>query len=496
MKVKSCNNSSIDVLKTPLSLQNIKHLYRRVGFGIHQENAENIVGENVNDVVENIINNALKEDSLDRPIWYDWDITNYPKDNKERNDIVIEQYEKFKFDYIDFLRKTDLLGRLSFFWTSHFVTDRTSHFCNSYQYEYVECINRNALGNFKNFTKEIGLTNAMLFYLDGALSRKDKPNENYARELYELFTLGEGVGYTEKDIIETSRALTGYFIEGKNHVKCSSITFRERNFDNTEKEIFGRKGNWDYFDVIEILFEEKKELIAQHICRKLYTFFVYPDIEIGNAKEIIKELSKTFISNNFEIAPVLKQLFKSQHFYDETTVGVIIKSPYDLFLNITNELDIPFDERAFSIIQQGTRGTGQIIFSPPDVAGWERDRAWINSDFVINRWLFLESYIKDAFFKNEESFRDLALKIVGDIGKTTNNPDKIAKLIIDSVLSRGLHTDQDYEEAFAVFRSDISETYYEGGATPSWTLAGWFKAPVQVFLLLKHLIREPEFQLK
>ncbi len=496
MEIKNCNTSSITSLNTPLSIENVKHLFRRVGFGINHEEATKLAGKNPEEVVDTIITDAINSNPIDRPIWHDWDINDYPTNNADRNKLLVEQFEEHKYEYIDFLRKNNLIGRLSFFWTSHFVTTRTSHFCNSYQSQYVECINKYSIGNFKDFTREIGLTNAMLIYLDGAFSKKDNPNENYARELYELFTLGEGIGYTEQDIVETSRALTGYFIEGVSHTKCSPIVFKSENFDNTEKEIFGKKGNWDYFDVIEILFEEKKELIAQHICRKFYNFFVHPDARSSKAEEIINELAITFVANNFEIAPVLSMLFKSEHFYDNSTVGVIIKSPFDLFLNATKELSIPFTDRAFAVIQQGTRGTGQRIFSPPDVSGWDRDQGWINSDFIINRWLFLEGYIQEAFFNDKESFRKLALTIVGDIGNTTNNPDTIARLIIDAILAKGLHSEDDYQAAFDIFRSDVSETYYEGGSTPFWTLATFQKAPTQVFLLIKYLVREPEFQLK
>ena len=221
------------------------------------------------------------------------------------------------------------------------VTELRIYNCAGFLYYYINCLQRNAIGNFRTLISEIGLTNAMLFYLDGAFNNGNNPNENYARELYELFTLGEGNGYTEEDIVETARALSGYTDRGEEG--CSPVNYRADRHDNGEKTILGQTGNWDYDDVIEILFTQRSNEIANYICSKLYQFFVHPDIddEAGNARTIIEGLAATFTANNFELAPVLRQLFKSEHFFDDDAVGVIIKSPFDLYFNLIKELGLP-----------------------------------------------------------------------------------------------------------------------------------------------------------
>ena len=204
-----------------------------------------------------------------------------------------------------------------------------------------------------------GLTNAMLFYLDGAFNNGRNPNENYARELFELFTLGEGNGYTEEDVVETSKALSGYTERGE--VRWTPVLFDETAFDSGPKTILGQTGNWGYDDVIDILFQERPQEIAGFICQRLYEFFVHPDSSdaAGNAQTIISGMAATFISNDFELAPVLSQLFKSQHFFDENAIGVIIKSPFDIYLNFINETGFNASETNLSF----TRESVQVIGS-------------------------------------------------------------------------------------------------------------------------------------
>ena len=169
--------------------------------------------------------------------------------------LIRSQQEEFKLAYTNSLLDNNLRDRLSFFWSNHFVTELDVYNCNSFLYHYINCLQRNAIGNFKTFVSEIGLTSAMLYYLDGVYNNGNNPNENYARELYELFTLGEGNGYTEEDIIETAKALSGYVERGE--IGCEQVHFDASKFNTESKTIFGRTGNWGYDDVIDILFEER-----------------------------------------------------------------------------------------------------------------------------------------------------------------------------------------------------------------------------------------------
>jgi uncharacterized protein (DUF1800 family) len=492
----NCNTSTLAPYAAPLDQTRAQHLFRRLGFSASIETINSIVGQNAGTVVDNLVDQALNMAPMAAPAWADWTNANYPADDDARRQLRNQQYGEFQLAYANGLLNNNLRDRLSFFWSNHFVTEYDVYDCNSFLYYYIDCLQRNALGNFKTFVSEIGLTSAMLFYLDGAYNNGNNPNENYARELYELFTLGEGNGYTEEDVIETSRALTGYVERGE--VGCTQVTFRADRFDDGTKTILGQTGNWGYDDVIDILFEQRANEIAEFICRKLYEFFVHPDStdDAGNAQVIISGMATTFISNNFELAPVLRQLFRSEHFFDDEAIGVIIKSPFDFFFNTLKETNFAYTDTHVDEMVNYSGMLSQRLFDPFDVAGWQRNRTWINTNFIIGRWLTIESILEQFYQADNGQFRDLGMAITGTAGMISSNPDEIARPIIDFFLPKGLLNEGEYDKAFAVFRSDVDDEYYEGGNQESWTLATWPQAPFQVYLLLQYLARQPEFQLK
>lgn len=395
----------------------------------------------------------------------------------------------------------NLRDRLSFFWSNHLVTQLEIYECNSFLYYYTDCLQRNAIGNFKTFLSEIGLTSAMLYYLDGVYNNGNNPNENYARELYELFSLGEGNGYTEQDIIETARALSGYVERGE--LGCEPVSFDPAYHDSGSKTILGQTGNWGYDDVIDILFQQRPTEIAGYICTKLYEFFVHPDAndDAGNAQAIISGMAATFVANNFEIAPVLSQLFKSQHFFDDEAIGVIIKSPMDVYINLIRETAFSYNDDALRFLNSSSSLLGQSLFDPVDVAGWQRDRTWINTNFIIGRWLTTEIFLESFYQNDPEEFRTLAMDAVGSADSNTSNPEKVVTAVVNKFLPKGLLTQQDFDNAMSVFKiEDVPENYYGSDYTPGglglWMLAVSPEVPQQVFLLLMHLSRQPEFQLK
>ena len=492
----NCNTSTLAPYTTPLDQIRASHLYRRLGFSASVATIRQASGQNATNIVDDLIDEAINMPPIAAPPWANWTNANYPEDDDARRQLQNQQKLAFQLSYANSLLNNNLRDRLSFFWSNHFVTEMKVYNCNSYLYEYIDCLQRNSLGNFKTFVSEIGLTNAMLYYLDGVFNNGRNPNENYARELYELFTLGEGNGYTEEDIIETARALSGYVERGE--IGCSPVAFDASKHDTGTKTILGQTGAWGYDDVIDILFAQRPNEIAEFICRKLYEFFVHPDSkdEANNAQTIIDGLAATFIANNFEIAPVLRQLFKSQHFFDDEAIGVIIKSPVDFYFNTLKETGFNYTDTNVAEMVNYAGMLSQEIFDPIDVAGWQRNRTWINTNFMIGRWLSIESILENFYTADNEQFRNFGLEISGDAGLTSANPDVVARLIIDFVLPKGLLDEGEYEKAFAIFRSDVEDVYYEGGNQESWTLAMWPQAPFQVYLLLQYLARQPEFQLK
>ncbi|QBA63160.1 DUF1800 domain-containing protein [Muriicola soli] len=497
----NCNTSTLAPYTTPLDKVRAAHLYRRLGFSASVQTIDQAVGQNAGTLVDTLINEAVTMPPLAAPAWSDWNNSNYPADDDLARQVRRAQTEEWAVAYTNGMLNNNLRDRLSFFWSNHFVTELDVYDCNSFLYYYTDCLQRNAIGNFKTFVSEIGLTSAMLYYLDGAYNNGNNPNENYARELYELFTLGEGNGYTEQDIIETAKALTGYVERGE--IGCTQVTFDPTRFDAGPKTILGQTGNWNYDDVIDILFQERPNEIANFICQKLYEYFVHPDSDddAGNAQSIINGLAATMVSNNFEIAPVLSQLFKSEHFFDDEAIGVIIKSPFDIYLNLIKESNFAYNDNTVLNVIDTTRMLGQELFDPVDVAGWQRDRSWINTNFIIGRWLTVEVFLEIFYQSNQEQFRTLAMDAVGPADSNTSNPETVVRALVNKFTPLGLLTDQDFENAMDVFKiEDVPEEYYGSDYVPGglglWMLSVSPEVPQQVFLLLMHLSRQPEFQLK
>ncbi|TMM58490.1 DUF1800 domain-containing protein [Maribacter algarum] len=497
----NCNTSPLSPYAGTLSQQQVEHLYRRLGFSASVQTINAGTGQTAGALVDNLINQAIGQAPIPAPAWANWNNSNYPADEDLRRQVRRQQQDEWELAYANSLLNNDLRDRLSFFWSNHFVTELDIYDCNAFLYEYVNCLQRNAIGNFRTFVSEIGLTSAMLYYLDGVYNNGNNPNENYARELYELFSLGDGNGYTEEDIIETAKALTGYVERGE--LGCEAVLFNPERHDAGPKTIFGQTGNWGYDDVINILFTQRPNEIAEFICRKLYEFFVHPDSRdaAGNAQTIISGMAATFVGANFEIAPVLSQLFKSEHFFDQDAIGVIIKSPYDLYFNFIKETGFTYtDTTVASMVNYGGL-LSQRLFDPVDVAGWQRDRSWINTNFMIGRWLTLETILEEFYQANDEEFRAFAVAAVGPANSNTSNPELVTQAIVDKITPKGLLTSQDFQNALSAFKvEDVPEIYYSPdyttGGTSQWMLSISPQVPNQVYLLLVHLSRQPEFQLK
>jgi uncharacterized protein (DUF1800 family) len=235
--------------------------------------------------------------------------------------------------------------------------------------------------------------------------------------------------------------------------------------------------------VHRILFEERGELIARHICGKIYRHFAHPNPN----EEIIEGLAATFLANDFAIAPLLRQLFRSAHFFDEHMVATQIKSPLDCFLAFIREGVFPFDQTILEGTAIQAFLLGQQLSQPDDVAGWPGNRAWINSSTMIGRWQALRYFLFYTFFNYPEQLRTLAR------GLTDPGADAamVARALVDHFLPNGLDRSEAYDKATAIFKHEIPENYFEQGL---WNL-NWETVPGQVALLLDHIARLPEFQL-
>lgn len=267
--------------------------------------------------------------------------------------------------------KFPLQEKLALFWHGHFTTSAKDERMALLIWRQNELLRKFAAGDFKQFVKRIGRDPAMLDYLNNNDNRKAHPNENYARELMELFTLGIG-NYTETDVKESARAFTGWAHEG------DEFTFRKFQHDFGRKTILGRTGDFDGDDVVEMIVRQRA--CAEFICRKLYAFFVTEEPD----GILVRNLATMLRENDFNLRPVIGALLCSRAFFRPEVVGGRIKSPVELVVGTARLLGMrpPGVKRIMAALNQ----MGQTPFMPPNVKGWPVGRDWINSATLLARY--------------------------------------------------------------------------------------------------------------
>ena len=298
--------------------------------------------------------------------------------------------------------------KLTLFWHNHFVSENTNP---HREYFYISILRNNALGNFKELTKQITTDPNMLIYLSGSQNSNTAPNENYSRELLELFSIGKGAAvgngdytnYTEDDVVQMAKALTGWKVKGLNNPDTLTSFFSNNKHTTGDKNlshrfnnaIISENGENEYKDLIDKIFEQEE--CSKFIMRKLYRWFVNAEISEDIETHIIEPLAENIRNNNYEIEPALKILLASEHFFENTFC--MIKSPTDLILSATKSLLLSAptssinEEYEFALILYlATSDIGQSIFHHPDVAGWKAYyqkplyyKTWVNNYLLPKR---------------------------------------------------------------------------------------------------------------
>lgn len=261
-----------------------------------------------------------------------------------------------------------LREKMAFFWHGHFACRIINIY---FQQDLLQIIRENALGNFGDMLRAVSKSPAMLSFLNNQQNKKQHPNENFAREVMELFTLGRG-NYSEQDIKEAARAFTGWGF-GLN----GAFTERPFQHDNGFKTIFGKTGNFNGDDVINMLLENKQT--AKYITNKIYKFFVNENVD--NEKCIW--LAERFYQNGYNIETLMKDIFTASWFYDKKNIANKIKSPVELLVGIRRLLPMQIENPEIQLLFQ--KILNQVLFYPPNVAGWPGGKAWIDSSSLIYR---------------------------------------------------------------------------------------------------------------
>ena len=264
--------------------------------------------------------------------------------------------------------EAQLREKMAFFWHGHFASRNINIF---FQQNLLQVIRQNALGSFRELLHQVSKSAAMLNFLNAQQNKKDHPNENFAREVMELFTLGRG-NYTETDVKEAARAFTGWSSNGK-----GEFVNRKFQHDDGTKNVLGKTGKFSGDEVLDILLDHKQT--ASFITQKIYRFFVNEAVD----KEKVAWLSDRFYKSDYNISALMQDIFTADWFYDDKNIGVRIKSPIELIAGIQRVLPMKVENEDTMLLVQ--RLLGQTLFYPPNVAGWPGGRSWIDSSTLMMR---------------------------------------------------------------------------------------------------------------
>jgi len=379
-----------------------RHLLNRAGFGVPRSRWEALTDKGVEAAVQELVFYETQFESsakpslvLDNPsrsetreMYGDADEEARREIRNERRKEERKSLSQLKGWWLNRMSTTKrpLQEKLALFWHGHFATSAQKVQPPLHNWQVNDIARKNASGNFKTMTIEMGQSPAMLRYLDNNRSTKRKPNENWARELMELFTMGQG-NYTEDDIKNSARAFTGWNCDHER------FQYREDQHDFGSKTFMGRTGDLDGWDIVDIIFEQPAT--AEYIAGELWTYFAYENPE----PEIVSELAATLRDNDYEMKPMLEQLFASRAFYSDKAIGTQIKSPAQLVIQLCSDLGV--EEPPYALMNSAMRQLGQDLFYPPNVKGWDGGRAWINANALLYRYNLPGTLISPRATRND-----------------------------------------------------------------------------------------------
>jgi hypothetical protein len=348
--------------ETPWNLQRVGHLYRRAAFGATHAELE----AGLKTSPESLIDKLLKGGS--GLAEFDADMAPLAANVARYNDGT-----HLRAWWLTRMLHSPhpLQEKLTLFWHNHFATSYAKVQSVRFMLGQYELMRRNALGNFAELLREMSSDPAMLIWLDGRDSKKGNPNENYGRELMELFSLGIG-HYTETDVREAARAFTGWEIQG------TKAVFNKKQHDAGEKTVLGQTGNWKADDVVRICLEQKSA--PSFIVGKLYRFLVSETVK--PSPELLAPLAEQFKKSGYDFGALVKTVLSSNLFFSPIVYRTRVKAPVDFVLGIVRGLEGKMGTTALS---QALEQLGQNVFSPPSVKGWDGGKTWLNGQTLLFR---------------------------------------------------------------------------------------------------------------
>ena len=363
-----------------------RHLLGRTGFSTAEVEIAKLASLNRLEAAQLVVRPAIEAAILPSPAWVDEPPVT-PKSLQMSGREAQEMNRKINNERTMELRdwwmgnmlqtETPLAEKMTLFWHNHFATSQQKVRIANVVYAQNVLFRKQALGNFDTLLRELSRDPAMLIYLDSVNSKKEAPNENFAREVMELFSLGEG-NYTEQDIKEAARAFTGWSVDRE----TGKYMFRRGAHDFGKKTIFGKTGNFDGDQVIDLILAKPEA--AQFITRKLWREFVSPTPD----EVEVKRLAHILQSSGYDLTKLMQAMLTSDAFYALDNRGVLIKSPIEFVVGTIKTFNVkPTNVRPF-VLQSGV--LGQNLFLPPNVKGWPGGEVWINSASLLNRKQMLD----------------------------------------------------------------------------------------------------------
>ncbi len=402
---------------------------------------------------------------------------------------LIETYFQRQFELIGWWMKRmaiqpmSIVENMTLFWHDHFATSFEGVFYPQAMYEQNAVFREHCLGDFRELLRRVSFGPAMMIWLNINANTVNHPNENFARELLELFTIGVD-NYTQTDVEEAARAFTGYGTNGVttnyNYDQATGFgNYWQQHHDFGQKTFLGQTGNFNGDDIIEIILQQDQT--ANFICEKIYKWFLYevPD------DTIVNEMATIFRNNNYEILPVMEHLFTSDHFYDENFRGCMIRNPLTVTQGVFRQLDIAEENLPINYLIDLQYFMGMIPNMPPNVNGWAGYRSWLNSITLPMRKLFASALVDgiNPFGGNFDFEPDVIA-----LAQTLSDPDDAEVLVQDMTkLFFPLHISDELEE-------QLLYALLEGAAVYDWDINDP-GAPLRLRNLIKYILRKPEFQL-
>lgn len=418
------------------------HLTRRTHFGnkISDLNRLRAAGSAAN-AVQALINEAKQHILPDDPSWYTAGSGN-----------VLDMYE-IQFQWMNRMYDGAFMERMMLFWSNHFAVSyqnmndmpgKSPNRYVSHMYKYTKLLQTHGLGDFRELVREVSKNSAMTYYLNNYNNSVGQPNEDFARELLELFTLGPNArdgsaNYTENDVAEVARAVTGWRVNDEN----LTTFFENSRFDASEKTIFGQTGTYDLDGVIDLIFSQRSEEVAWFLSRKLYVYFV--SAEPNN--DVIDGMAAVLLAENFEISAVLQQLLSSSHFYEERFMGCRIKSPTEVYMAFLRQLEIVPNSQNREYIRLEMQSLNEELLRPDTVFGWsgynppDSDNipghySWLNTNLMPSRWKSLSDLIFGASNSGETYNPIRIAEKVSDPSNPFDLAEDIAELMLAMPLSQ------------------------------------------------------------